>query len=342
MIKEKKNKEKVKLHERDEEKQNEQEVKLSDKDKDRCRYILTENLKSERETPSIGHVLKSIDKEGWLNRTFNSEYIWSNERATYFIESVLLKYEIQPIIIYTNNDRNIICDGFQRITALKMFVNNELRLSEKGLHQLPFLKDKFFSDLDKDDRDYFKNEYSIELKRFKPIKSNLNLTLVDDEYIEKQLYLRNNSGIELKPFQMQKASYFDEPLTAQMTSILQKNEQFRKDLIAIKILDPKKKKNMIDEGMVRIRELIAATYCPIGRFLSFFTKEDRMKKGYIPYIYGENPEEIIAIFNQVVQKLIQLIHCPTFVRYPQLNTRRFLFCTYWLLAVCLKDKVFSN
>ncbi len=338
MLKEKQNKQEVKLSGND--KENELEIKLNERDKDRYRYILTENLKWERETPSIGHILKSIEEEGWLDRNFNNEYIWSNERATYFIETILLKYEIQPIIIYTNNDRNVVCDGFQRLTVIKMFVNNELRLSEKGLHQLSFLKGKTFNDLDKEDQDYFLNNYSLELKRFKTIKSNLNLTLADDEYIEKQLYLRNNSGIELKPFQMQKASYFDEPITSKITSMLREDEKFRNDLIALKILDPKKKRNMIDEGMVRVRELIAGTYCPIGRFLHFATKEDRMKKGYIPYICGEKQEEIIMIFNQTVERLIQLINHPIFQQNPKLNTRRFLFCTYWLLAVCLKDNVF--
>lgn len=45
---------------------------------------------------------------------YQRNYVWDDEKATYFIESILLGTEIPPIIYFRNGDNIEIIDGRQR------------------------------------------------------------------------------------------------------------------------------------------------------------------------------------------------------------------------------------
>ncbi|QPW57580.1 DUF262 domain-containing protein [Clostridium botulinum] len=62
-----------------------------------------------------------------INPAYQRNYRWSNEQKTKFIESLLLKYPIPPIItIKTENDNGLynyeIIDGVQRLSTIFEFV----------------------------------------------------------------------------------------------------------------------------------------------------------------------------------------------------------------------------
>ncbi|MGN2338996.1 DUF262 domain-containing protein [Clostridium cagae] len=63
-----------------------------------------------------------------INPAYQRNYRWSNEQKTKFIESLLLKYPVPPIItIKTENDNGLynyeIIDGVQRLSTIFEFVN---------------------------------------------------------------------------------------------------------------------------------------------------------------------------------------------------------------------------
>ena len=70
--------------------------------------------------------------------------IWSEERQSQFIESMMLGLPINPVFIAENKQKEII-DGVQRIKTLSRFIYNELVLSQ--LKVLTSLNNFNFQDL---------------------------------------------------------------------------------------------------------------------------------------------------------------------------------------------------
>jgi uncharacterized protein with ParB-like and HNH nuclease domain len=62
-----------------------------------------------------------------INPAYQRNYRWSNEQKTKFIESLILKYPVPPIItIKTENDTGLynyeIIDGVQRLSTIFEFI----------------------------------------------------------------------------------------------------------------------------------------------------------------------------------------------------------------------------
>ena len=64
------------------------------------------------------------------------------EKATYFIESILLGTEIPPLVLFQTKDKNEVIDGRQRYETIKRFLEDKLVLKDKGLHNLKALAGK--------------------------------------------------------------------------------------------------------------------------------------------------------------------------------------------------------
>ncbi|MEY3866412.1 MAG: hypothetical protein RLZZ338_303 [Cyanobacteriota bacterium] len=63
---------------------------------------------------------------------YQRNYVWDREKASYFIESILLGTEIPPLIFFKHYDGNIeVIDGRQRWETIEIFMNNKFTL--KGL-----------------------------------------------------------------------------------------------------------------------------------------------------------------------------------------------------------------
>ena len=49
---------------------------------------------------------------------YQRKYVWDDEKATYFIESILLGTEIPPIIYFRNGEKIEVIDGRQRYQTI--------------------------------------------------------------------------------------------------------------------------------------------------------------------------------------------------------------------------------
>ena len=58
--------------------------------------------------------------------------MWDEEKATYFIESILLGTEIPPLVLFQTNDKNEVIDGRQRYETIIRFLEDKLVLKDKG------------------------------------------------------------------------------------------------------------------------------------------------------------------------------------------------------------------
>lgn len=80
-----------------------------------------------------------------INPAYQRNYRWSNEQKTKFIESLILKYPVPPIItIKTENDNGLynyeIIDGVQRLSTIFEFVNAKSEKGEKIINEFESLK----------------------------------------------------------------------------------------------------------------------------------------------------------------------------------------------------------
>ena len=79
--------------------------------------------------------------------SYQRNYVWDDDKATYFIESILLGTEIPPIIFFTSEEKIEVIDGRQRYETIRRFIDKTFKLKKKGLLKLRDLKNKDFDDL---------------------------------------------------------------------------------------------------------------------------------------------------------------------------------------------------
>ena len=94
-------------------------------------------------TKSIHQLIESIESDRTNMITINLERFiekdeptWSIGQCSRFIESILIRAPVMPIILNESLEYYTVIDGYNRLNALKMFFNNDFALSD-----LNFLKD---------------------------------------------------------------------------------------------------------------------------------------------------------------------------------------------------------
>ncbi len=89
---------------------------------------------------------KYDDKKLIIDPDFQRNLVWTPEKKSNFIESVILNFPLPPLYVnQTVEGKYIIVDGLQRISTLHEFVNDEFNLT--GLEALTDLNDYNFSKL---------------------------------------------------------------------------------------------------------------------------------------------------------------------------------------------------
>jgi len=95
--------------------------------------------------PKVVSIETLFNNEETLKNTkydpdYQRNYVWDDDKATYFIESILLGTEIPPIIYFRNGEKIEIIDGRQRYQTILRFIKDEFKLKRAGLHKLNDLK----------------------------------------------------------------------------------------------------------------------------------------------------------------------------------------------------------
>ncbi len=301
-----------------------------------ARALMTDRIDSHRKDRSIRFLLNGLEKKEYIFRDFNEEETWNEINATYFIESLLLRCEIQPISVFKENNKMIIIDGFQRVKAIQRFFNNESKLTPKGLQKLHFLTNKKFEDLPSEDyKNFILDNCKIKIIEYSKVGER-PITNLEKEYVQKQIYIRYNTGIRLKPFEIQKAQ-FDEDKISQKLKIYIHTE-IKEKLKALNILEDNEKESNYEKAMVKIRSLITSTYCPFNIYMKLNGDSRIATEGYIPFVANQNPDEVISIFKKTIMFLYEIVQDKEYQKYEQLHTMQYLRSTYWLYSVLIKDK----
>lgn len=82
-----------------------------------------------------------------LQPDFQRHEVWSKEKRSRFIESILLNYPLPALYLNQQRDgKYLVIDGLQRTSSISRFMKDEFALT--GLETLPWLNQRKFSELD--------------------------------------------------------------------------------------------------------------------------------------------------------------------------------------------------
>ena len=190
---------------------------------------------------------------------YQRNYVWDGEKATYFLESILIGTEIPPLIFFRSKKGAEIIDGRQRYETILRFIRGELRLSKAGLKKLDVLNigKKTFSSLP----DQLKNDFldtKLRVIEFS-FASYDGLTQQDEDSVKQEIFKRYNSGITpLKNLEIDKAIYFDDDLNSFFKEEL-KNQNLHEQFDRLFKYEDKK----LEVLLQKIRQLLVIHKIPI-------------------------------------------------------------------------------
>jgi len=148
------------------------------------------------ENRTVHDVLRRMEKGAFvMDPDFQRDFIWSEDKQSKLIESVLMRIPLPVFYLGEDNDgRMVVVDGLQRLSTFQSFVNNRLRLKLPGQKEL--------------NRKYFK-ELSAKLQN-RIEDCNLILYIIDAKVPDRarlDIFERVNGGVPLTRQQMRNCLY---------------------------------------------------------------------------------------------------------------------------------------
>lgn len=158
------------------------------------RKLLTE--KSDRSLPDLVRMINSGSLN--LSPSYQRDFVWKEPQQSKFIESILLGIPVPTIFISENQNSTFeVVDGQQRLTTVKRFWNNELKL--KGLSTLTEYNGKLFSDLDETTKNLLENTRTM---------SVVSILKDSSPEIKFDIFQRINEGaVKLSPQELRNVIY---------------------------------------------------------------------------------------------------------------------------------------
>lgn len=276
--------------------------------------IFKNNLKIENSIKSIQSIflnkrfLEKINYKPYFQRN----YVWDKEKASYFIESILLGTEIPPLVLFKGTTpstvNNEVIDGRQRFETLLNFLNSELVLQSSGLHRLYTFSGYKYVDFDEDTVDLFNNTKLRILQC--SVSNEPALTPEKEDKIKKEIFKRYNSGITpLKKEENSRAEFMDDPITVDLKKCLETESKFYEnveDLFLPRSKQNAEKRDRINILVDKIRTLLALTEVPIYDYAKSSRRYDIVRHFYIALISPRDPATIVQQFKIVVNLLTVL------------------------------------
>lgn len=269
--------------------------------------IFKEHLKIETYSKSID----SLYSKRLLNRInyspyYQRNYVWDNNKATYFIESILIGTEIPPLIFFDNNTEIEVIDGRQRFETILRFMNNEFSLTAKGLNTLKQLKKCTYDDLAKSDREIIDNflDAKIRIIEFKLVNEPPLDKYLEDR-IKKEIFSRYNSGITpLKKSEIDNAIYDEDNLSNEFKDFLENNTEIKSlayDTF-FKVSERHKEDPPLETIMSFIRRFLVLPMFPISHYARGTGRTEVLTKLYEYY-----SDDSVDNEKQIIEKFIEKI-----------------------------------
>lgn len=299
--------------------------------------IFEEKIFIETKVKSIDSLFFNEDRLENTNYkpTYQRNYVWDDEKATYFIESIFLGTEIPPLIFFQKDLSFEVIDGRQRYETILRFVRGELRLRKSGLHKLGTLKDfvgKSFKELSNEYHELFlKTKIRTIVFSFRSDKC----TKEEEDSVKREIFQRYNSGITpLKSVEIDKAIYLKDGLNTFFKKNLNDDVFFLESIRDIFAFE----KDNLEVIMKKIREVIVLPHIPIyyyanrkldivHRFFEFISQEAEEEDSYDLVYYQFR--SIVLLIKQIKEECLA----------NKLDfTRLVAECLYWALSIVASEK----
>lgn len=303
--------------------------------------IFKEKLKIENIVKKVSSIFLNQRYSGKINYKpyFQRNYVWDEEKATYFIESILLGTEIPPLVLFQTKDKNEVIDGRQRYETIKRFLEDKLVLKGKGLHSLKVLEGKKYSQFDESTRELFEDT-RIRILQFNVVDEP-KLDEEKEEKIKKEIFRRYNSGITpLQKYDIDRAAYIDDNLSNQLYSKIYNDNKLYDFLCDIILPKSKKKANKRDKVNIvvsLVRNLITLPLIPIYSYSKGSSKAEIICKYYYAQVANENETKILDKFTTVITYLIKFNTICKEKNAYLCNNNLFYEVLYWAIDIVLDN-----
>lgn len=303
--------------------------------------IFKTHLKIDNSVKSISHTFlndryaKRIDYAPYFQR----KYVWDAEKASYFIESILLGTEIPPIVLFDDGIKNEVIDGRQRYETIKRFIENKLILDKKGLKSLSAYHGFHYSDLPDEVKAEFKNT-KIRILQFS-IVNEPSLTEEQKDKVKKEIFKRYNSGIiALKQQEIERAAYINDFFVHSFKERLEKDTALRN--MCQHILMPKRKQNMKERDKVnyilaRVRNVLSMRFIPIQSYAAASSKSDVILNYMLLKVEKEPVQSAIDMFEHVINKLYEVRNAFIEMDSSISDNTLFFEVLFWGLAIVFEE-----
>lgn len=299
--------------------------------------IFKTHLKIDNSVKSIAHTFLN---DRYANRIdyapyFQRKYVWDSEKASYFIESIMLGTEIPPIVLFDDGNKNEVIDGRQRYETIKRFLENKFSLDERGLKSLTGFIGLHFSQLPDEIKAEFKNT-KIRILQFS-IVNEPSLTSEQEDKVKKEIFKRYNSGIiALKQQEIDRAAYINDPYVHAFKEKLENDNSLRYKCQLI--LMPKRKQSMNERDKVnyilsRARNVLSMRYIPIQSYAAASSKSDVIRNYMLLKVEKEPVEDTLDMFEQVIDKLCAVRNTFIELKSPISDNNLFFEVLFWGLSV---------
>lgn len=301
--------------------------------------IFKTHLKIDNSVKSIAHTFLNDRYASRIDFApyFQRKYVWDSEKASYFIESILLGTEIPPIVLFDNGTKNEVIDGRQRYETIKRFLENKFSLDAKGLKSLTGFVDLHYSELPESVKSEFKNT-KIRILQFS-IVNEPSLTAEQEDKVKKEIFKRYNSGIiALKQQEIDRAAYINDPLVHAFKEELESNQSLLNKCQTV--LMPKRKQSLNDRDKInyilsRARTVLSMRYIPIQSYAAASSKSDVIRNYMLLKVEKEPVADTLALFVKIVDKLFAIRSVLVAMGSLIADNNLFFEVMYWGLSVVL-------
>jgi uncharacterized protein with ParB-like and HNH nuclease domain len=302
------------------------------------RDALDKHLNARSLSKSISTLLQSKRKTIDYTPYYQRKYVWEPDKATFFIESILLGIEIPPLIMFIpaqDKNKYEVIDGRQRFETLKRFFEGDFKLSQKGLRSLKGLKGLSFNNLEAEIKRVFL-ETTIRIIEFSTIGEHFAHEELEDR-IKKEIFWRYNSGITpLKNVEVQSANHLADDFTNLLESEFEKKRPWIKHFEAVFFAKHISSNRPLTkaECQAKIRELLVLAHFPINIYASTSGRRDK-----IEWLYGmciEKADDKVQILSGFIQKIELLYQFA-----EKLKEKEWMIyqAIYWSLVVLEQNKI---
>lgn len=305
--------------------------------------IFKQHLKIETYSKSIDSLLspRSLTKIDF-SPYYQRNYVWDNNKATYFVESILLGTEIPPLIFFNNNTNIEVIDGRQRFETILRFKDNQFSLTKNGLTALTQFAKKSYDDLAKKDKTIIENFLDSKLRIIEfALVNEPPLDKFLEDRVKKEIFSRYNTGITpLKKSEIDNALYDEDPISNLFKSLLVKDKALQKKFYQTffiakeKLLDSPPLENL----MSFIRRFLVIPKIPINYYASSSGRTEILGKFFELLTDTVEDEDLLVV--NFLEKANFVCGARTIFESLNVRSNHLMFeCLLWALFVCDEEEI---